>query len=131
MRSSHLCRQTSSYVFLVTSGKFSLIIFSQCSCLLGDKLWKYEIALIAFIIFLKPIILVRKIQQDLICDYDCACIKPTYYFATQSQKDHLPSLPYLPPHHTMTSTVHKIQTKSWQSICHCLKQIPTSYTLIT
>ena len=60
MRSSHLVRQTFNNFFLVTSGEFSLITFSKCSCLLGDKLKKNQIPFIASITFLNPIILVRE-----------------------------------------------------------------------
>ena len=43
MHSSYFVWQTSNNFFLVASRKFSLITFSKCSCLLGDKLKKYEI----------------------------------------------------------------------------------------
>ena len=66
MRSSHLVRQTSNNLFLVTSGKFSLITFSKCTYFLGDKLKKYEIAFIASVTFLKPIILVRELTTRFI-----------------------------------------------------------------
>ena len=115
MRSGHPVRKISNNHFLVTSGKLSLITFSKCSCLLRDELKTYEIAFIASKTFLKPTILVRELTKNLICDHDGVCIKPTYYFATQSPKDHSPSLLCLQPHHILDLY------KFWQYIFHCLK----------
>ena len=63
MRSSHPVRKIFNNHFLVTSGKFSLITFSKCFCLLRDE-WKiFEIAFIASKTFLKPVILVRELTK--------------------------------------------------------------------
>ena len=123
MRSSYLVRQISNKFFLVTSGKFSLITFSKYSCLLGDKLKEYEIAFIASIAFLKPITLEREFKTRV--QSQVVILQPnpqkTTYFPCYTSR----------PITSLTSTVHKFKSKSWQCICHCVKQIPISYTLIT